>query len=94
VVTLSQSDVLFFITALSTIIVVGCVVVISYYLIHILSDVRVIVRHARNASDEIEENVLKMRDGIKSAGSYVKTAVDLVLGFIARSVPKTRTKKK
>ena len=89
-----HADIFFFITATAVIIIGLGMLIALYYVVLILRDVRAVAQKVRKASDELEQDFEIVRTEIKNGGLRVRTIFELVLGFIARQIPKARTKKK
>lgn len=88
-----QADIFFFITAIAVVVVGVGMSIALCYIIFILRDVRAVAKKVRKASDELEKDFEDLRVNIKEEGVRVKTVFDLALRFIARHIPKSRTKR-
>lgn len=89
-----HADIFFFITSIAVIIVGIGVTIAVVFCILILRDLRAIVRKVRKASDELEQDFEALRSSVKGEGARVKTVFDLALGFIARQVSRSHTRRK
>ncbi len=89
-----HADIFFFITAIAVIIIGIGGAIALYYAIFILRDMRVVAKKIRKASDELEQDFEDLRANIKTEGVRTRTIFELVLGFIARQIPKLRAEKK
>ena len=89
-----HADIFFFITSVVVIVVGAGLAVATYFVIDILRDVRVVAKKVRKASDELEQDFEDLRSNIKSEGVRVRTVFEMVLGFMARQIPKAKIKRK
>lgn len=88
-----HADIFFFITSIAVIVVGIGMSVFLFFGILIVRDIRAVVQKVRKASDELEKDFEDLRASVKGEGARVKTVFELMLGFIARQIPKSRTKK-
>jgi len=89
-----HADIFFFISSIATVILSILLAIALYYAIRILHDVRNVTEKIRKASDDLEHDFDQLRESVKGEGVRVKTIVELVLGFIARQIPKPRSHRK
>lgn len=77
-----HADIFFFITSIVTILIGGAVLVVLYYVIRIVRDLREIVGKLNRASHELERDFEEFRSAVKSEGTKVRTVADMALSFI------------
>jgi hypothetical protein len=91
-----HADIFFFITSIAIVLVTSGLLIVLYFFIGILRDVRAIAAKVRKASDELERDFEHIRNEVKSEGMRMKTVFDVFLGFLQRhmvaSVLKRRRK--
>lgn len=88
-----HADIFFFITSIAVVIIGAGMAVLLALAILIMRDIRAVVQKVRRASDELEQDFEDLRTNVKNEGVRVRTIFDLALGFVARQIPKSRTKK-
>lgn len=77
-----HADIFFFITSIATILIAGAVLVVLYYVIRIVRDLREIVGKLNRASHELERDFEEFRSAVKAEGTKVRTVADMALSFI------------
>ncbi len=87
--TLAKSDAFFFITSICIVLVSLGVLVLGAYFWTIITDLRYIVKKARESTDEIVEDIRDARDALKDKG---RTIGALLSGFFAYRAKKKRRK--
>ncbi len=90
---LLKANIFFFITSLAVLFVTGGVLILFYYLIPIVRDIRDIVRKIRNAGEAVEKDFETLRVNLKEEGSKGKAILDAGLAFVARKMGVRRKKK-
>ncbi len=89
--TLAKSDFFFFVTTIAVIVVTLLVVVLCVYVIRIASDLKYIVRRAKDEADEIVDDIKSARESIKSKTELFATMISS-LSFL-RKAKKAKSKK-
>lgn len=83
------SDASLFVIAIAMSVIAIFAVFGFYFLLKILSDIRVITKHMRNMTEEITDDVENIRENMKSGEEKIRSAVSFLNYFI----PKKKTKK-
>ncbi len=94
---LVHADIFFFITSVAVVLLTVGVLVVLYYVVGIVRDLRAIVAKVRKAGEEVEQDFEALRANLHSEGAKGKALVDLVLGFATTKLTswfKKRPKKK
>ena len=89
-----HADIFFVITAVAVVLISLALLVVLYFVIHILPDIRAVTAKVRKASDELERDFERLRSEVKNEGLKVKTVFDIVLGFVHRQVERPRARRK
>lgn len=66
--TLAKSDVFFFITSVAVVMVTAAIIVIAFYVVKILSDLKHIMRRAKHETELIVEDIDNLRGNVKREG--------------------------
>ncbi len=86
-----HANIFFFITSVAVVAVTIMVIIVLWYVIAILREVRVITTRVRRASETLERDIDFLRGEVKSAGTRAAQFVQTVLSF-ATSLAGTRNK--
>ena len=83
-----HANIFFFITSVAVIAVALLLIIVLWYVIAILREVRAITQNVRKASDGLESDLERIRQELKSGGSkimgLVNTLVAHAIGRLAR----------
>ena len=90
---LLQANIFFFITSVSVVLLTLGLLVIVYYLVGIVRDLRAIVAKVRKAGEGIEQDFEALRMNVREEGTKGKVIVDLVLGFVTQKLTTLLTKR-
>ena len=81
-----HADIFFFISSLSVVCITIGVLILLYYIIPIARDARAIVAKLRKAGDEVEKDFESLRSTLREEGAKGKTILNLVFGFVTRTL--------
>ncbi|MBC7836655.1 hypothetical protein H7X87_02650 [Acetobacteraceae bacterium] len=87
------TNIFFTITGLAVLVVTGGIVVLLWYILPIVRDLREIVRKIRSAGDAVEKDFEALRVNLREEGSKSKAILDAGLAFAARKIGVRRKKK-
>jgi len=91
--TLVQADIFFFITAIAVVLGTLAFLIIAWYTVQILRDVREISMKAKDAAGKLETDFDILRTEMKRKGNKASAIADMVLAFLSSLVPRPRKKK-
>jgi hypothetical protein len=87
-----HADIFFFIASLATILIAAGVLAALYYIVHILRDVRDIMRKLNKASTELERDFEELRSAVKTESTKVRGIIDVALAFVVARLKKPTVK--
>ncbi len=95
---LLQTNVFFFITSIATIVFTAGFLLLLYFLVPLVRDVRDIMAKIHTAAVEVEDDFEALRDAAQEEGAKGKAIIDVILGFVGRALsvrpPRKRRRKK
>jgi hypothetical protein len=77
-----HADIFFFVTTVAIVLITAAVLVVLYFCVLILRDVRALCAKVRKAGDELERDFEVLRANVKTEGVKLRTIVDMVIGFV------------
>jgi hypothetical protein len=78
------SDIFFFITSISVMLLTLVALVILYYGVKIIRHISYIAQKIRNESDNISKDIEDLRTTIKKSGTQVGGVISSVIGFVVK----------
>lgn len=91
---LVHADIFFFITSISVVVVTVGIVIILFYVIYILHDIRLVTKRLRTMSMNITEDVEALRKGFARDAGQLRRVVLSLIGYVAKRVHHRYTHKK
>jgi hypothetical protein len=89
-----QADIFFFISSIATVIITIILSIAGYYIILIVRDARYISAKLRNATDDLEEKFMEIKEQVSEEGKRAKYIIDFFLGrFMGKKKTRTRSDK-
>ncbi|KKS31665.1 MAG: hypothetical protein UU93_C0015G0004 [Candidatus Amesbacteria bacterium GW2011_GWA2_42_12] len=88
-----QADIFFFITGIAVIIFTICAIVVMFYVIRILRDMKIISKTMLRESDNLANDIEFVREAVRSEGAKVRTVADFFLGLFNRRQKEVKKKK-
>ncbi len=76
-----HANIFFFITSVAVLAITAALLIVLWYVIAILREVRKITLRVRKASDNLEKDIDYLRQEIKNGGEKVLTIVNTFVGF-------------
>lgn len=93
-----HANIFFFITSVAVVVVTLMSLVILWYVIVILKEIRAIVSRVRKASENLERDIDFLRGEVKSTSarvvSIVGTVVSFATGFLSQNKKRTSAKRR
>ena len=91
---LMHADIFFFISAIAVILVTTGLLIVLWYSVLILRDMRDIAGRAKNISGKIEEDFDSVRADIKRKVKTASSIPGVLLTFLTRLVPNSKKRRK
>jgi hypothetical protein len=91
---LIHADIFFFITTIAVVLVTLGLLIILWYALLILRDVREIAEKAKDMTGKLELDFEEAREAIKRKGRAVSSIGDLFLKFVLNLVPRPKSRHK
>lgn len=76
-----KSDIFFFVTAVAVVIVTICIIIMSFYVIRILKDLKIISQKAKDESQKIIDDVTSLRQNVVNRGVEISQFFSFISYF-------------
>lgn len=88
-----KADIFFFISSVAIIVFTICAIIIMFYVLRILKDMKNISRNMSQESDKFMNDIDSLRETVKAEGVKVMTVADFFLNLFIRRQKRSKEKK-